>query len=222
MRRLILEFSLKEFNKLETRNIDLGQVKRVKTMEILQTLKRDEEGIAVIARIEIKNEVSDIEDYVKLIFSGSNAKVQLLYRDNGAYIVFFKHDWTSLPFTKDILKAGGYAISREIIEGKMRLTLLGSVKQLKCALENLKKTQMRFKVVSLMDAKFSSDSPLYALTEKQRRVLARAYRLGYYNLPRTIDSEQLAKKLRLKPATLVVHRRRAEHRLLEAIYNGKA
>jgi DNA-binding CsgD family transcriptional regulator len=217
-----LEFSLREFSQFETSNIDFELFKPIKTMEILQTLKRDDEGIAAIGRIELKNEVSDIEDYVKLFFSGGNAEVQLLYRDNGAYIVFVKHNWTSPPFTKGILKAGGYIISREINEGRMRLTLLGSVKQLKCALENLKKTRMRFRVVSLTDARFSSDSPLYALTEKQRRVLAMAYRLGYYNLPRTIDSEQLAKKLRLKPATLVVHRRRAEHRLLEAIYSGKA
>jgi len=79
---------------------------------------------------------------------------------------------------------------------------------------------MRFKVVSLTDARFSSDSPLNALTEKQRRVLSTAYRFGYYNLPRTIDSEQLARKLKLKRSTLVVHRRRAEHRLLAALFSG--
>jgi predicted DNA binding protein len=55
---------------------------------------------------------------------------------------------------------------------------------------------------------------LNALTEKQRRVLTTAYRLGYYNLPREIDSERLAKRLNLKRSTLVVHRRKAELRIL--------
>lgn len=222
MRRLILELSIKEFKKLRTRNIELALLKRIKTMEILQTLKRDEEGVAVIAKIEMKNELPNIEGYLKLVFSGSNAKVQLLYREkDGAYIVFAKHDWTSPPFTEEIMKTGGYAMSREISEGKMKLTLLGSAKQLKGALENLKGTQMHFKVVSSTDARFSSDSPINALTEKQRKVLSTAYRLGYYNIPRTIDSERLAEKFKLKRATLVVHRRRAEHRLLNAIYGAK-
>ena len=117
------------------------------------------------------------------------------------------------------MKGEGYVVSREIHEGKMKLTILGSAKQLKSALENMKKIHMRFKVVSFTDARFASNSPLNALTEKQRRVLTTACRFGYYNLPRTIDSEQLAEKLKLKRSTLVVHRRRAEHRLLTAVFN---
>lgn len=221
MRRLILEFPIKELEKTNNKNVDLSLLEKIKTTEILQTLKRDNEGVAAIGRIHVENAVPDIENYVRLIFSNS-AQVQLLDEEkDGSYIVFIKHKWASQPFTLDIMKQGGYAISREIHEGKMKLTIIGSAKQLKSALENLKKTKMRFKVVSLTDARFSSDSPLNALTEKQRMVLSTAYRFGYYNLPRTIDSEQLAKKLKLKRSTLVVHRRRAEHRLLTALYNEK-
>ncbi len=48
---------------------------------------------------------------------------------------------------------------------------------------------MKLKVVSLMDAKFSPSSPLQRLTEKQRDVLIKAYKLGYYDRPRKISSE---------------------------------
>ena len=41
-----------------------------------------------------------------------------------------------------------------------------------------------------------------------------AYRLGYYDLPRRISSQQLASKLNVGSSTLINHRRRAERRLL--------
>jgi predicted DNA binding protein len=72
----------------------------------------------------------------------------------------------------------------------------------------------RYKVVSLTDARFSPNSPIARLTEKQRRVLITAYKLGYYDLPRRIGSEELARKLNLVKSTFVAHRRKAERRLL--------
>lgn len=218
MRRLILEFSIKELKKVNPEGIDLSRLEMVNTMEILQILKDDPEEVVAIARIQLNTPVSNIEDYVRIIFS-NNAKVQLLYVEkDGAYIVFIKLRWTNRPFTADIMKSGGYAIVREIKGGNMKLTLLGSEKQLKLALEKLKQTQMNFKVMSLTDARFASDSPLNTLTEKQRRVLTNAYELGYYDLPRKINSEQLAKRLNIKRATLIVHRRKAEKRVLSKMF----
>jgi predicted DNA binding protein len=76
---------------------------------------------------------------------------------------------------------------------------------------------LRYKVVSLTDAKFSPESPLTYLTEKQRTVLVSAFEHGYYETPRRINSQELAKELNLKSATLVEHRRKAEQRLLTQI-----
>lgn len=220
MRRLILEFPVKELKKTGSRNLDLPELEKVKTLETLQPLKRDQEEIAAIVRIEIEHNIANIEEFIRLFLGDTNAKVQLLDREkDGAYIVFVKHKWDSPPFTAEMLKAGGYAISREVNEGKMKLAILGSVKQLRCALENFKKAKVHFKVLSLTDARFASDSPLNALTEKQRRVLTAAYKLGYYDLPRRIDSEKLAKKLDVKRATLVVHRRKAEKRVFSKMFS---
>jgi predicted DNA binding protein len=44
--------------------------------------------------------------------------------------------------------------------------------------------------------------------------LIAAFKQGYYDLPRKINSEQLAKKLDLVSSTLVEHLRKAERRLL--------
>jgi predicted DNA binding protein len=79
---------------------------------------------------------------------------------------------------------------------------------------------VRFKVLSLTNARSASESTLNVLTEKQCTVLTNAYKLGYYDLPRRIDSEQLARRLNLSRATLVVHCRKAEKRVLAEIMEG--
>jgi predicted DNA binding protein len=41
--------------------------------------------------------------------------------------------------------------------------------------------------------------------------------LGYYDVPRRVSSEELAKRLKIQEPTLVMHRRKAERRLLAAL-----
>jgi predicted DNA binding protein len=97
------------------------------------------------------------------------------------------------------------------------MTILGNMRQVRQVLERAENARIHYRIVSLTDAKFSPESPVNALTEKQRRVLIAAYKFGYYDLPRKISSEQLSKKLNLHKSTLAAHRRKAELRLLAQI-----
>jgi predicted DNA binding protein len=67
--------------------------------------------------------------------------------------------------------------------------------------------------------KFPQQSLLDKLTPKQREVILSAFAYGYYNIPRLISSEELAKKLGIHSSALIEHRRKAEHSLLSAISN---
>ena len=69
----------------------------------------------------------------------------------------------------------------------------------------------------MTDAKFAPDSPLNTLTEKQRRILIAAYKLGYFDLPRRVSSRELSEKLGLHKSALAAHIRKAELRLLDAV-----
>lgn len=102
-------------------------------------------------------------------------------------------------------------------DGKLKIAFLGNEKQVKNFLEIIDKTGISYKVASLIDAKFSPESPLTYLTEKQRTVLVSAFEHGYYETPRRVNSQELAKKLNLKSSTLVEHRRKAEQRILAQI-----
>jgi len=61
---------------------------------------------------------------------------------------------------------------------------------------------------------FQPISPLSQLTEKKREVLLAAYKLGYYDIPRKITSQELAERLCLVDSTVVEHLRKAEQRLM--------
>jgi predicted DNA binding protein len=48
-------------------------------------------------------------------------------------------------------------------------------------------------------------------------VIMSAFNLGYYDVPRRVSSEELAKRLNMREPTLVLHRRKAERRLLASL-----
>jgi len=62
------------------------------------------------------------------------------------------------------------------VSGKkiLKLTFLGSAKQMKSIIEFFRKTGIRFSLRLLADAKFSGNTPLSHLTDKQRRVVTSA------------------------------------------------
>jgi len=215
MRRLILEFDKDE----EMYENSRAQLQNVRTLEQLQVLRQDREEIAIICRVELEEPVSNIEEYIKLL-NDNVFEVKILEKEKtGAYVVFIKVRMEKLggKGSNKTDTESAFFVSREIREGKVKVTILGSAKQIKNNLEALKKLGRHYRIISLTDAKFSVDSPLNALTEKQRKVLLTAYSMGYYNLPRKISSEQLAKKLSIHKTALVNHRRKAELRILKNI-----
>jgi len=109
----------------------------------------------------------------------------------------------------------------EVREGRLRATFLANSREIRKILGRLSGAGVPYRVISLMDAKFSPDSPLGGLTEKQRRVILTAYKLGYYDMPRRVSSREIARQLKVEEPTLVRHRRKAERRLLDAVLGAR-
>lgn len=164
------------------------------------------------------------------MFPGEKIKVQVLEQEKEkTYTYFIKGDMRAhARVAKELTQfdtkwlmgftgTGGYFDLLEFKEERLKVGFMGDAKQVKALLELIEKGKIRYRVVSVTDAKVSLHSPLSSLTEKQRRVLVTAFELGYYDVPRKISSQELAKKLNLQSPTLVEHRRKAEHRLLAAI-----
>jgi hypothetical protein len=209
MRRLTIELNLEEMGKFENNPM----FQKVKSFEILQFLKEGPDEFAVICRVEFEDKLARIEDFI----DDEILELQLLdHEKEGAYTYFIKSRPATHPVAHfDPFTAGGYlSVPFEIKDGRARMTYLGNAKQIKTFLEGVEKAGVSYRVASITDAKFPQDSPLSRLTEKQRRVLVAAYRLGYYDEPRRISSLELAKRMKVGSSTLINHRRRAERHLL--------
>ncbi len=211
MHRLVVELSTS----------DLGVVsplQMVRAFEILHILRLEPKEFAALVRVVFESQPFAIEE---LFPNSQDAEVEhdlLEQGKDGSYTYFIKiksKAGRQRPLRLSPLTAGGYlSVPFEVKEGRLKVTFLGTTKQVKGVIESLQKARMRHKVVSLTDAKVSPLSPLGQLTERQREVLTVAYRLGYYERPRRISSEQLAEKLKLSSSTFIAHRRKAEQRLL--------
>jgi hypothetical protein len=209
MRRLVLEISGKELSKF---GLEMRPFEKIKSLNFLHFLRQDREEFAVISRIEFKDDSSRVED---LLAEGLLVEAQILEQEKSRTYTVFLRGGPSLSSILDYLGLGGYLFPPLEISGRrLTFSFLGSEQQVGEFMKKITALGIRHRVVLLTEANFSPDSPLSKLTEKQREVLIAAYKLGYYDIPRRINSEKLAKKLNIGNSTLGEHLRKAERRLL--------
>jgi hypothetical protein len=217
MRRLILEVPEKELLKI---GLELPPFRPVKTLELLYFLRQDDKEFAAISQVEFKDSNFAVD---QLLEGGYLSEAQVLERQkNGAYIIFLR----SGPSLSSVLSMlgveGGYLYPPlGIGDGKIRFSYLGSEQQITAFLEGIDSVGVHYKILLMSDLNFSPISPLNQLTDKQRDVLITAYRMGYYNVPRRITSQDIAKKLGVVDATVVEHLRKAEQRLIRHIIEAE-
>jgi hypothetical protein len=214
MRRLVLELYGKELN----RRIEGTTFRKIKSMELLHLLRYDKNEFTGIFRIMLNDPKLNVE---RLFDDDKNpTELKLLELKDGAFIVFLKRrPRPGYLFGTDITRAGrGYIISPfEISNGKIKFAFIGNQKQVREIIAGVEKRGLDYKVISLTDADFPTNSPLNRLTQKQRDILVSAFNLGYYDVPRKINSDKLADHFGLKSATVVEHLRKAEKRLISNI-----
>jgi len=209
--KLIKKSELTELNRLET-------IKKIKSFELLHILRFDSSETAAIFRLEPKDDSLTVEEILISILQNLNVEYQLLEQDRGACTYFIKGK-TPQPSSESPNRRGMYPmLPFAVRDGKIRVTLVGDTDQIKAFLETTA-TGVNYKVLSLTDAKFSPNSPISRLTDKQQEAISLAFRLGYFDTPRKVSADELAKKLGLSSSTLAVHLRRAEHRLLAEMLN---
>jgi hypothetical protein len=210
MRRLVLEVFEKELTKV---GLELPQFQKIKSLEFLYFLRQDHEEFAAVAQVAFKDLTSKVED---LLLDGFLVEAQTLEKNkNGVYTVFMRGGPSLSSVLSFVGVESGYLFPPlGIGEGKIKFSYLGNEAQVKNFLEKINAIGIRYRVVLLSDASFSPISPLSQLTEKQREVLLAAYKLGYYDIPRKITSQELAERLCLVDSTVVEHLRKAEQRLM--------
>jgi predicted DNA binding protein len=213
-----MEISGKDFSKLDPET----PLQKVRSVEILHFLKFDYHEVAMILRVEFNEPNFSIEEMLR---GDELIEVQLLEQEKEnereIYTYFIKaKPAQAIRGESDLTAGGGYfSLPFELKDGKVKVTFLGSAKQVKAFIKIVEAVGVRYRVVSLTDAQFSPHSLISRLTEKQQRAFIAAYTLGYYDVPKRIGLVQLAKRLNLSRSTLDAHLRKAEHRLFYHIIN---
>ena len=92
----------------------------------------------------------------------------------------------------------------------------GSQEQLSDMLGELKAAGFNISLEKLRDYRVK-ETPLDALTDRQREVLEVAYGLGYYDVPRGSSTSEVAVELGVDDSTVAEHLQRAERNLLGAL-----
>ncbi|HEV8049727.1 MAG TPA: helix-turn-helix domain-containing protein [Thermoplasmata archaeon] len=90
----------------------------------------------------------------------------------------------------------------------------GEERTLRRVLARLRKEEVPFRVVRASNRPVVSDAPTNRLTPKQRDVIARAWALGFFSVPRRITLTRLARTTGQSPPALGKMLRRAEGHLV--------
>ena len=212
MRRLVVEISQDEISKFSP---SAELLEKIESLEIIYHLRFDKDGFAGICRIKVKDSNLDLR---RLVGVGGLVRLELLSDEKDEHIVYMETRTRNMAWFRGPDSPEVYLCPPiEFKDRKLKLTFVGNLNEIKKLLARAEKVGQRFKILSLTDARFSPDSILHVLTEKQRKILSLAYTNGYYDVPRKIDSEELAQMLKIVKFTLVEHLRKAEKRLITDI-----
>jgi hypothetical protein len=212
MRRVVIECVMSDIVKRSVSDVSEqigGSIDRIESFEVLNFLTITPEEFAMIGRVRFKDPNTQFDD----VFTTG---VQVLEQEEeGTYVCFFKgKTGPGFPGIARGLPEGYPCLPIEIRDGRVKVTFLGSAKAVREFLEAFENVGLRYKLLLLTNDRFPPNSPLGRLTEKQRKVIVTAFNLGYYDMPKKIESKELAKRLNIREPTLVRHRRKAERRLL--------
>jgi predicted DNA binding protein len=205
MRKLIIEVEADTLAEMKDFKVD-----KIEFMEVLELVEHPSRLVS-ICRARLLDKDAKFED----VFNDSNYETRVIKKDDdGTYTFLFKEKETG----KKIKHMNGYISNPyELRDGRVKITYIGDEKDTAAFLRYFEEKEITYEIKQLTDAHFPPKSPLTALTEKQKRVLITAYRLGYYDNPRKIDSRELAKILNIANPTLIKHRRKAEKKILDEL-----
>jgi len=210
MRRLIVEISKQELERLGFRSEQT--LEKFETVEVIHYLRNDNETTGVICKVIPKNPSINKKE-----LSEGFDKVEILSCTKGGLIIYAELPSQARLFNESDSPKVYVSLPTELREGRIRFTLLGSEAEMVKLLRLAKMSRVEFKILSSTDAKFAPSSILSVLTDQQHEILAAAYRLGYFEVPRRITTEQLARRLGVVKSTLSEHLRKAQYRVLTKI-----
>jgi predicted DNA binding protein len=192
----------------------------IRSYEVLEVLKMDREKSIYVDLIEchLKENVS-IDDLTSI----GDMEILSVIRSEGdkhvCLVLGHQTEAASEAFGGPELNLI-YTAPSLISEDKVIVSFISSQKDMRKFVEMVKARVGKVVNISFKQSTYEKKHLLSVLTDKQREIMAAAYRYGYYDIPTGISSERLAQKMKISKPTLLEHLRKAERRILTEILAG--
>ncbi len=197
-------------------------MQNVEFFRVVYFLRQSPEEFSIIIQLRFLDKSSSVDDLPFMRFPWIHIQVLDFNSSTGTYTIFVKGNppINSNKSEKTDAKLDIFPISIEIINGNYIITFLANSEDISKFIETRKAEGFDLRVLSVTKARLPVGSPLDSLTGKQLRILKESYYSGYYDIPRKINSDQLAGKLGIANSTFVMSRRRAEKRIMSDLFGG--
>lgn len=224
------------------RNLVLDQLKFIKRIEVVKFLRQSPDEMAAIVEFSYFDQRSspvdfpfpewmrlEILDHDKtenrftVLMSGSrprNKDGAVMHSRWYTNVVKNGEAEDGVPFVGNEVR-DYYVVKVEFNDGIAKTSIMGDPAAIKEFIKQLNESATEYRIVSLSEARFPSESPISVLTGKQKKCLEMAYSLGYYDIPRKINTDQLATRMGLANSTLVAHLRKAEKIIMEVAFGDR-
>ncbi len=211
MKRLVLDLPL---STLEAMGFGPPRESQV---ELLSTyiLRSDRRTMTQVARVRIKDPAMTLGE----LFSNPLVVSGKLLRMEGDLWVLLVTLRTTRPMRELLQPFPDIYLDHpmEVHRGKLRVTLVGEAASLQRLVEIARGLKYQFDIVRFENLDVGSSNPMAALTNKQQRVLRTAYEMGYFESPKKVRLEELAKLFGEDRSNVMAVLRRAQKNLLRAV-----
>ncbi|KXB06728.1 hypothetical protein AKJ54_01145 [candidate division MSBL1 archaeon SCGC-AAA382K21] len=102
--------------------------------------------------------------------------------------------------------------------GGAQVSLVGTKESINGYLELLENLDIQYKLKSVKDYDEFEGVRDADLTNRQREIISTAFDLGYYDTPREISSEKLAKIFEISQPTLLEHLKKSEEKIMKHFF----
>jgi predicted DNA binding protein len=216
MRKVTFEIEPYETTKTAQKAI----FKDIHSYEVLEVLTIDHVKGLFIDLIECR--LKDNVSINKLDRIG-NMEIQSVIRSEGdrhiCLVKGYESDRAKVKFEEEELDLI-YTTPSMISEDKVIVSFISGQKEIMKFAEIVRKHVGKIAKMTIKQATYDKKDLLSILTDKQREVMLAAHRHGYYDIPRRITSERLAREVNISKPTLLEHLRKGERRILNEIMGG--
>ncbi|MBI3022095.1 MAG: helix-turn-helix domain-containing protein [Thaumarchaeota archaeon] len=210
LRRLVVDLSVPDLRKNEPTVYD-----KIESFEVLHYLRCDYDNFAGVCRIVLRDRKAKPEDLTRLRgeWWTRRSRIKILSKEKGSYVVYVE-----VGARRTERRAPGVnVIPVELRDERLTMVVLGEAIEVRRFLRELDTWRVKYSIRFLGSATFEPNSPVSTLTERQKRIIHAAYEHGYYEIPRRITSEGLARAMGIDKSTVAEHLRKAENRLLTQV-----